>query len=314
MASEPPVEVSESEPSAARSRSFPAVSADPHESKKTVSKLADTDNAPFISVPDASVHLDESDNTVSKRIGPNDAQSNSVLATRDHSNETVKTVLKRTDLPATVEDQNAAHTSVSRALSAAARRIVTGEQEAAVFGRSASPSSLPSIHKEATTQKATFKTEPVTEAIIPSPAAAMESREQCNIKSEQLAQLPDSKAQYHAIKSEQLSQVPPKTTLKGLRGIADSMNLAKLEAGVAIAQVILGKLRVVLEDFQQDGDHELRRHLTDIISLISKAVNAGRTVIAVAGGTGAGKSSLINVCSLVARLLRPILYVVAGNY
>ncbi|KAJ4391639.1 hypothetical protein N0V93_005258 [Gnomoniopsis smithogilvyi] len=88
------------------------------------------------------------------------------------------------------------------------------------------------------------------------------------------------------------SQAPREITFKGLRGVADSMDLNKLECGVAAAQQVLDQLRTPLQDFKQH--QELHDWLGLIDNLKVKAEKAGRTVIAVAGGTGAGKSSLIN--------------------
>lgn len=104
-----------------------------------------------------------------------------------------------------------------------------------------------------------------------------------------------------AVKTEQdsaTSEVTESTqtfkeiTLKGLRQIADGMDLGKLEAAVAAAQQVLDQLRIPLQDFKQN--EELHDWLRLINDLKLKAQKAGRTVIAVAGGTGAGKSSLIN--------------------
>lgn len=88
------------------------------------------------------------------------------------------------------------------------------------------------------------------------------------------------------------TNIPREITLSGLRQIANSMDLSKLEAAVAAAQQVLDQLRAPLQDFKQH--EELHDWLTLINDLKLKAQKAGRTVIAVAGGTGAGKSSLIN--------------------
>lgn len=102
------------------------------------------------------------------------------------------------------------------------------------------------------------------------------------------------KTEQHAGASEatETDHTPKEITLKGLRQIADSMDLSKLEAAVDVAQQVLDQLRTPLQDFKQHED--LHDWLALINDLKLKAQKAGRTVIAVAGGTGAGKSSLIN--------------------
>lgn len=81
-------------------------------------------------------------------------------------------------------------------------------------------------------------------------------------------------------------------SLKSLRSAIDSIDLAVLEASVATATAILDLLRIPMADFKQHK--ELRDRLEMIDKLKAKAKRTGRTVVAVAGATGAGKSSLIN--------------------
>lgn len=81
-------------------------------------------------------------------------------------------------------------------------------------------------------------------------------------------------------------------SLKSLRAAAESGDLDILKASVAAAIETLDFLRIPMEDFKQHG--ELGNWLARIDGLKTKAMKSGRTVVAVAGATGAGKSSLIN--------------------
>lgn len=81
-------------------------------------------------------------------------------------------------------------------------------------------------------------------------------------------------------------------SLKNLRAAVDSGDLAILEASVAAATAILDLLRGPMKDFKHHGD--LRIWLQKMDELKARAKKSKRTVVAVAGATGAGKSSLIN--------------------
>lgn len=81
-------------------------------------------------------------------------------------------------------------------------------------------------------------------------------------------------------------------SLKSVRDVADSDDLAIVEAGVKEAIKLLDQLRIPMADFKEN--QELAIFLKSIDSLRVKAKTVGRTVIAVAGATGAGKSSFIN--------------------
>ncbi|KUI59553.1 Nuclear GTPase SLIP-GC [Cytospora mali] len=85
-------------------------------------------------------------------------------------------------------------------------------------------------------------------------------------------------------------QQPKKITLDKLRNVADSTDLAKLEAGVETARGILDAIRRPMVDSKQ---REQIEWLNAIDRLMAKS-NRTRTVVAVAGSTGAGKSSLVN--------------------
>ncbi|KUI65367.1 Nuclear GTPase SLIP-GC [Cytospora mali] len=85
-------------------------------------------------------------------------------------------------------------------------------------------------------------------------------------------------------------QQPKKITLDKLRNVADSTDLAKLEAGVGVARGILDAIRLPMADSKQ---REQIDFLNTINGLMVKS-NRTRTVVAVAGSTGAGKSSLVN--------------------
>lgn len=98
------------------------------------------------------------------------------------------------------------------------------------------------------------------------------------------------------IKTERTSTSPPEApkevSLDGLRQVASSRDLAVLETGVTATSAILKKLRKYMADFKE---HEnILKWLHTVVQLQSKTKTAGRTVVAVAGATGAGKSSLIN--------------------
>ncbi|KAK7740576.1 hypothetical protein SLS53_005421 [Cytospora paraplurivora] len=83
---------------------------------------------------------------------------------------------------------------------------------------------------------------------------------------------------------------PKKITLDQLRKVADSTDLAKLESGVETARTILDTIRLPMADSKQ---REQLEWLKAIDQLKTKSKRT-RTVIAVCGSTGAGKSSLIN--------------------
>lgn len=103
-----------------------------------------------------------------------------------------------------------------------------------------------------------------------------------------------------AMKLEHPTQVAPEASrgsqnvsLRGLRDLADSEELDVLEAGVSAASAILDELRKPMTDFSKCHS-ELLNWLNMIGELQSRIKKPDRTVVAVAGATGAGKSSLIN--------------------
>ncbi|ROW12852.1 hypothetical protein VMCG_00483 [Cytospora schulzeri] len=87
-----------------------------------------------------------------------------------------------------------------------------------------------------------------------------------------------------------LPQEPKNIALDKLRKVADSTDLAKLEAGVEMARGILDDLRIPMADSKQPKQVDW---LAAIDRLKTNSTRT-RTVVAVAGSTGAGKSSLIN--------------------
>lgn len=76
-------------------------------------------------------------------------------------------------------------------------------------------------------------------------------------------------------------------SLAHVRSVAESENLAILEAGESVARAILCDLEAPLADANE------QRFLDDIKKFMDKP-KAARTIVAVAGATGAGRSSLIN--------------------
>lgn len=85
--------------------------------------------------------------------------------------------------------------------------------------------------------------------------------------------------------------INPETTRKislgHVRDVARSIDPEKLEAGVSVGLAVLAELQSPLMDAKQHG-------LLAIIENIKKKGEPARTIVAVAGATGAGKSSLIN--------------------
>lgn len=79
-------------------------------------------------------------------------------------------------------------------------------------------------------------------------------------------------------------------TLDNLQRLADSNDLFKRESGVEEAQAVLDKLQLPLSDSKQP---KLQEWLATISRLKQQSKNT-RTVVAVVGETGAGKTSLIN--------------------
>jgi len=141
------------------------------------------------------------------------------------------------------------------------------------------------------------------------------------IKSEQPPQVPDlnghndptnekdskasgeDKAKVDIIKAEQSLRESHKILWKGLKGIADGANLSKFELAVETAKQVLESLHKPMKDFNRKDVNDLSPWIISIDKLKNKAQKAGKSVIAVAGGTGMGKSSLINVslwaCNLI---------------
>lgn len=85
-------------------------------------------------------------------------------------------------------------------------------------------------------------------------------------------------------------------SLKSIRDIARSTDLGKLEAGVAAGLAILNDLEAPLQDAKQQD-------LLDTIANLKKKGKPARTIVSVAGATGAGKSSLINAVLREEKLL-----------
>lgn len=84
--------------------------------------------------------------------------------------------------------------------------------------------------------------------------------------------------------------LPTKSTDFGLahvRGVAESENLAILEAGESVGRAILCDLEAPLADANE-------QQILDDIKKLKDKPKAARTMVAVAGATGDGKSSLIN--------------------
>lgn len=165
---------------------------------------------------------------------------------------------------------------------------LTGDYSAAISTEVPCPSSADSETKpDLQDPMATVKVEPDASETVPNPLPSVPSR--MSTTSDVAV-----KTELHldASAANTATNTPKEITLKGLRQVADSMDLSKLEAAVAAAQQVLDQLRTPLQDFKQH--EELHDWLRLINDLKLKAQKAGRTVIAVAGGTGAGKSSLIN--------------------
>lgn len=207
-------------------------------------------------------------------------RSASAPANNVHANENVKhTVLERTDNPevAVTNDNSGVLLFATRAMSAPHPMLTSDNCQAA---------SHP-IQQDSTMQMATLKTEPgtseVTTKAMPLAPDMESTASEAALKSEQ---------NFNTFAATQFSHASPEITLKGLRDVAGSMNLAKLEAGVSAARDLLDQLHTPLQDFKQH--EEIHDWLSLINNLKVKSQKAGRTVIAVAGGTGAGKSSLIN--------------------
>lgn len=165
---------------------------------------------------------------------------------------------------------------------------ITGDYSGAIPTEVPRPSSADfKTNPDLQDQMATVKVETNASETIPSPIPSVPSRMSTTSDVAVKTELHlDASATKTAINT------PKEITLNGLRQIADSMDLSKLEAAVAAAQQVLDQLRTPLQDFKQH--EELHDWLRLINDLKLKAQKAGRTVIAVAGGTGAGKSSLIN--------------------
>lgn len=82
-----------------------------------------------------------------------------------------------------------------------------------------------------------------------------------------------------------------------LRTVARSTDLAKLRLGESVVLALLDKLVPLLQDADQ------HRSLEDIKRVEEKRRKPTRTIVAVAGGTGAAKSSLINTILSEEKLL-----------
>lgn len=166
--------------------------------------------------------------------------------------------------------------------------VESASQETVSRDLESSPSvaEQPSQQERNTMQKPTVKPEPDSpEANLSAvhPAMAMGATQKETVKVEQQ---PDTTAATRP--PQELKEI----SLTNLSGVANSSELAVLEAGVTAACTVLDQLRIPMADFKQHK--ELLDWLTLIDDLKAKAKKTGRTVVAVAGATGAGKSSLIN--------------------
>ncbi|KAI3400969.1 hypothetical protein diail_1177 [Diaporthe ilicicola] len=131
------------------------------------------------------------------------------------------------------------------------------------------------------------KTEPEAGASLPHPTSDVSS----NVVDQQHG---CSVGEEHGALDPASSDLPPQEkdiTLDNVRKAADTTDLVKLEAGAEAACQILDLLRQPMVDSKQT---EQLDWLNRIDKLISKTPRRNRTVVAVAGATGAGKSSLIN--------------------
>lgn len=85
-------------------------------------------------------------------------------------------------------------------------------------------------------------------------------------------------------------QQPDAIILDNIQKLVDETDLTKLEAGVDEVLAILGSLKAPLSDSKQTKQREW---LSTINNLQKQSKNT-RTIVAVVGETGAGKTSLIN--------------------
>lgn len=87
-----------------------------------------------------------------------------------------------------------------------------------------------------------------------------------------------------------LPQQPENITLDNVRKAADATDVIKLETFIEAARQVLGSIRQPMVDSKQRDQQDWLRRI-DALETTSQRL---RTVVAVAGATGAGKSSLIN--------------------
>lgn len=94
--------------------------------------------------------------------------------------------------------------------------------------------------------------------------------------------------------------IPPQkreqVTFDHVRLVTDSRDLKKLEAGVSIVMKILEEFRKPVEDTKQV-------ELVGLIDKLTARPQRARTVVAIAGGTGVGKTSLMNALLKEEKLL-----------
>ncbi|PSR90408.1 hypothetical protein BD289DRAFT_452420 [Coniella lustricola] len=96
----------------------------------------------------------------------------------------------------------------------------------------------------------------------------------------------------HARYNTTLSLESGQASLDAVRSVIDCQNLEKLKEGVTLARSILQQLRTPVAESQQQIEGS--DWLSKINELLATRIETGRTVVAVVGPTGAGKSSLIN--------------------
>lgn len=166
--------------------------------------------------------------------------------------------------------------------------------------RSCDEKQIPTSSIKIEVKQETYSSHDTTLHNIPHHTSSSTSQPTNNLVKAETASPPPllNEAEQSTIRSRQSSHSTEvaEFDFENVRDVARSMDLAKLEAGVSLGLALLHELQAPLADAKEQS-------LLNTIEDLKKKSKPGRTMIAVAGSTGAGKSSLINAVLSEEKLL-----------